>query len=326
MKNIWKQVLVGLIGFAVGSAFLAVAFHGTPPETVIRLLAAGHWGWPALVVIAGLAAFVYAKSVRWRLLLGARERYSVARLARPVLAGLALNALIPHSGEFVRAISLQRSDGLAPSGVLSSIVAERVFDLFGVLILGALALGFVPVSPQIATAVRLLGVVSVALAAGIVVALVVPTWVERCAGWVTGLLPAGAREWLLHQVRAALAGLEPVRSLRTSVLVLLWSLVQWMAVAVCVFGCGLVIGFVPSWPATCLVVVGIVVAFLLPNAPGYAGSVQVAFLVTLRPQGISEEQALAASVVYQLLMVLPLIVMGLACLRSSLARPARDEG
>jgi uncharacterized membrane protein YbhN (UPF0104 family) len=69
-----------------------------------------------------------------------------------------------------------------------------------------------------------------------------------------------------------------------------------------------------------LVVVGIVVAFLLPNAPGYAGSVQVAFLVTLRPLGIAQELALGASVGYQLLMVLPVVVAGLALLRSSLVR------
>ena len=69
-----------------------------------------------------------------------------------------------------------------------------------------------------------------------------------------------------------------------------------------------------------LVVVGIVMAFLLPNAPGYAGSVQVAFRVMLEPQGVPADAALAASFVYQLLMILPLIVVGLAWMRASLDR------
>lgn len=325
MNSLWKQAAAGLAGACVGAAFLAISFRGTPPDAVFRLLAAGDWGWPALVVLGGLAIFIQAKAVRWRLLLGSPDRVTRSRLVRPVLSGLALNALIPHAGEFVRAISLQRSDRLPASGVLSSIVAERVFDLFGVLIIGALALGFVPVSAQLETAVRLLGTVSIVLASGVVLALAAPSSVERVARWTTARLPTGARDWIRHQTGAALEGLQPVRSLRTSVWVLLWSLVQWMAVAVCVFGSCLVIGHQPSLAATCLVVVGIVVAFLLPNAPGYAGSVQIAFLVTLRPQGASEEQALAASVVYQLLMVLPLIVLGLACLRSSLARSGRGE-
>lgn len=320
MNKFLKQFFAVLIGLVVGSVFLAVAFRGTPPESVLRLLRAGRWDWPAVVGLLGVASFVFAKTVRWRLLLGDSGHFSLPRLVRPVLSGIALNALVPHSGEFVRAVSLQRSDGLPLSGVLSSIVAERVFDLFGVLILGALALGFVTVSAQVATAVRLLGLVSMVLAIGIIIALALPHWIERFVGALTRWLPQGARDWIQHQLQAALDGLEPVRSLRTAARVLLWSLLLWVAVAVCVFCCGLVVGFVPTWPATCLVVVGIVVAFLLPNAPGYAGAVQVAFLVTLRPQGVSEQQALAASVVYQLLMILPLTAIGLACLRSTLAR------
>jgi len=72
----------------------------------------------------------------------------------------------------------------------------------------------------------------------------------------------------LYQERAQ-AGLEPVRSLSTSLRVLAWSLAQWLAVALAVYGCAAVVGFAVGFAATCLVVVGIVVAFLLPNAPGY---------------------------------------------------------
>ena len=40
-------------------------------------------------------------------------------------------------------------------------------------------------------------------------------------------------------------------------------------------------------PVALLVVVGIVVAFLLPNAPGYAGSVQLAFVMSLGASGVT---------------------------------------
>jgi uncharacterized protein (TIRG00374 family) len=316
----WSRLAAALLGLAVGGALLAVAFHGTAPEAVWRALRGGHWGLPVVVVLVGTASFVYAKAARWRLLLGSAAELPVGRLARPVLAGLALNALVPHSGEFVRAASLSRQGGRAASGVLSSIVAERVFDLFGVLILGALALLSVPVSAAVDAAVRLLGVVAGALAAGVVLALAAPQGVEALVRFVTRVLPARAQHWALQRLQEALVGLAPVRSIATSLRVLAWSLAQWLAVALCVGGCARVVGFDPGLPAICLVVVGIVVAFLLPNAPGYAGSVQVAFLATLKPLGVTEEAALAASFVYQLLMVGPLIVVGLACLRSSLAR------
>jgi uncharacterized membrane protein YbhN (UPF0104 family) len=61
------------------------------------------------------------------------------------------------------------------------------------------------------------------------------------------------------------------------------------------------------------------VAFLLPNAPGYAGSAQLAFLLALGASGVTPAHALAASVVYQLLMILPVVLIGLYWLRSSLS-------
>ena len=320
MDDRWKKLGAITVGLAVGAAFLVLAFRGTSAAAVWSALRNGHWSLFGPVVLAGTAAFIYAKTARWRLLLGSPAGLTVGWLAKPVLAGLALNALVPHSGEFVRAISLQRTRGNAASAVLSSIVAERVFDLFGVLIVGAVALGFVPTTVAMAVALRLLAVTAGILATGVVAALVLPGWVESVARFVARVLPGRAQAWILRQVREALSGLEPVRSLGTATIVMLWSLIQWIAVSVCVYGCARVIGFDPGFAAPGLVVVGIVVAFLLPNAPGYAGSVQIAFLYALRPLGVAEDAALAASIVYQLLMVLPFIVFGLLSLRVSLAK------
>jgi uncharacterized membrane protein YbhN (UPF0104 family) len=318
MRHWWSRVAVVGLGLLVGGVFLVLAFRGTPPDAVWGVLKGGHWGLPALTVLAGTGLFVYAKVVRWRLLLGSPAGLSIARLARPVLAGLALNSLIPHSGEFVRAVSLNRQVGLASAGVLSSIVAERVFDLFGVLLLGAFALPCLPVTASLEASVRLLGLVAAVLAVCILSAVWAPQRVRAVAQLCARVLPLQPRDWSLRQVNNALLGIAPVRSGVTALAVLGWSLVQWLAVALAVWGCQRVIGFDAGLPATLLVVVGIVVAFLLPNAPGYAGSVQIAFAVTLTPLHISSVSAIAASIVYQLLMVLPLVVAGLCCLRASL--------
>ncbi len=320
MSTRWSQAALALAGVAVGAVLLALAFRGTPVAVVGRTLEAGHWGGPALTVLAGTFTFVVAKTVRWRLLLGGVRTVPFAGLMRPVLAGLALNAIVPHTGEFVRAVSLQRRHAVPAPGVLSSIVAERVFDLFGVLIIGGLALWLVPTSAAIASTVRLLGFVAGVGAAGIVLALAAPAFFADAVGLVARGLPVRAGDWLRVQVAAALAGFEPVRSVSVSLRVLAWSLVQWLAIALCVTGCAAVIGFELPLAAPGLVVVGLVVAFLLPNAPGYTGSVQVVFVAALTPLGIGVAPALAASVVYQLLMVLPTIVLGLACLGSSLRR------
>jgi len=313
-----SRLLAAIGGLAVGALFLALAFRTTPPREVERVLAGGDWGWPALEVLAATAGFVLAKAWRWRLLLGPAPRLPLRALLPPVLAGLALNALLPHSGEFVRAFGLKRSAGRAPGAVLSSIVAERVFDLFGVLLIGGAALGSVDAPPALGAALRLVAALALIAAVAIGLALRYPALPRALGAALARPLPAGAGAWLTGQVASALEGFAPVRSAHTSLRVLGWSVLQWLAVAVMVHGCGAIAGAALGAAACCLVVVGIVVAFLLPNAPGYAGSIQVAFLVVLAPLGVAEARTLAASVAYQLLVVLPLIAGGLACLRATL--------
>ena len=323
MARRWSGTAGTLVGLVVGAAFLLVAFRGTPFAAVAAVLSAGDWLGPGLTVLAGTVAFVAAKTLRWRVLLGPGRALPARALAAPVLAGLALNALIPHSGEFLRAASLQRRTGRSPASVLSSIVAERLFDVLGILLLGAVALGFVHASPALMTAFRLLGLIALVLAGGVLAVLLLPNACRRLAALLVRPLPQAVRGWLLGHVDEGIAGLEPVRSPATALTVCGWTLLQWLAVAVCVHGSAGVAGVVVSIPATLLVVAGIVLAFLVPNAPAYLGAVQLAFAMTLVPLGVAEERALAASVVYQLLMIVPTILAGLALVRYTLAREGR---
>jgi uncharacterized protein (TIRG00374 family) len=316
------------LGLVVGLGLLSLALKGVNLAAVSAALVGGRWTWPALVVLSGTLVFVLAKAARWRLLLGEPPAVSVAALVRSTTAGLALNALVPHAGEFVRAVSLNRRCGLSGSGVLASIVAERVFDLFAVLLLAAVAVERTPVPASVAGAVRVLGLVAMAGAVVIIAVLILPQQFRALAVLLTRLLPARFRGWVLQEVDAALAGFSPVRSWRRSLRVLGWSLIQWLAIAVCAYGACTVVGATVSLGSALFVVVGIVVAFLLPNAPGYAGSAQVAFVVSLSPSGVPSTLAVAASVVYQLLMILPVVVLGLAWLRGCLTpvRPPTASG
>ena len=320
MTGHWSRLATAIAGVAVGAVFLTLSLRGTAIGEVVAVLRAGDWLGPGATVLTGTAVFIAAKTLRWRVLLGREGALPASVLAPPVLAGLALNALIPHSGEFLRAASLQRRTGRSASSVLSSIVAERLFDVLGTLLLGAVALGFVRASPALMAAFRLLAVIAALLAGGVVAALLAPRAIRRLAALMARPLPNVASRWLLMHVDEGISGLEPVRSPATALRVCGWTLLQWLAVALCVYGSAGVAGFAVSGPTALLVVAGIVLAFLVPNAPGYLGAAQLAFAMTLVPLGVSEERALAASVVYQLLMIAPTILVGLALLRYTLRR------
>jgi len=318
MQGFLSRLLGIAIGVSVGVGMLWLAFRGTDMPSVQAALLGGDWMWPAVGVLAGTILFVACKVARWRLLLGGAPRSTTFDLLCPTTAGLALNALVPHAGEVVRAMSLNRRGAYAASTVLASIVAERVFDLFAVLLLAALALAYVPVPGAIADAVRWVASLAGIGAGVIVTVLVWPNPFRELARRLARRLPARGASLLLREIDAAIDGLMPIRQPSTAAKVLLWSIVQWLAIALCAASSARVVGDPVGFGGALLVVVGIVVAFLLPNAPGYAGSVQLAFVMALSASGVTPAHAIAASIVYQCLMIAPVVALGLAWLRRSL--------
>ena len=306
------------LGVAVGVGMLWLSFRSTDWSSVATALSTGDWTWPAAGVLSGTALFVACKVARWRCLLGGAPALSTSELLFPTTAGLALNALIPHSGELVRGLSLNRRHGWVTSAVLASIVAERVFDLFAVLLLAGVALSTVAVPDTLVSAVRWVGGLAMLGSVTIVAVLVWPDPFRRLARGLSQVLPTALATMVVREVDAAIDGFAPVRRAATALQVLAWSLLQWLAIAGCAAACARVVGDPVGLGPSLLVVVGIVVAFLLPNAPGYAGSVQLAFVVSLGAAGITPAHALAASVVYQCLMIAPVVILGLAWLRRSL--------
>jgi uncharacterized membrane protein YbhN (UPF0104 family) len=61
---------------------------------------------------------------------------------------------------------------------------------------------------------------------------------------------------------------------------------------------------------TIIVLTATVVAVTLPNAPGYVGALQAAFVFALQPFGVSSENAFAASVFYLIGNWIPITSVG----------------
>jgi len=317
----WSRVGLALAGVALGAVLLAISLRGASAAAVWGVLAAGNWGWPVLVAATGTLGFVFAKVTRWQLLLGGAPRISRAALTRPVVVGMALNSVIPHSGELLRAVSLQRRQGRPAAQVLASIFIERLFDLFAVLLLGGAAAIAAPArEAEFAAAIRIVGGIASIAAVAVVYVLLHPAGARRAALAAARPLPGSWRARVAGLADDLIGGMRPVGEGLTAARVLGWSLLQWLSVALCVLGCADITRTTVAPAAVLLVVVGLVVAFLLPNAPAYVGATQLAFWVALQPAGVPADRALAASVAYQLLMIVPIMIVGLAWLKSSLGR------
>ena len=138
-RRVWMRARrsILIVGLLLGAAFLAYAARALDPRALLELLRTTHPGLFSAALVCALA-FSMVKAWRWRYLLQPLAQVPARALLSPVFIGGAANALIPHSGELVRASVVGRRYALPASALLGSIVVERVFDFVAVLVLAAI--------------------------------------------------------------------------------------------------------------------------------------------------------------------------------------------
>ena len=136
-------------------------------------------------------------------------------------------------------------------------------------------------------------------------------------------LPAQARDWLLHHLEHGIGGLGSLQQGSTLVKVLGLSVVQWVLMAGCAWFSLRAVGIVPDPVLALVILLLLVVGLTLPAAPGHVGTTQVAFLLAAAPFGLGKEEAIAASLVYNVSLPVPLIATGVGVLLSTWSREKR---
>jgi uncharacterized protein (TIRG00374 family) len=304
------------IGIAVSAILMVLAFHGVSGLAVREALAAADLRLIAPFLVA-LFLYYWVKTVRWVDLLSPIARTAATAMFPPVMIGYAGSALLPlQLGELARAyIAAQRLNAPGMS-VLMSIALERVFDLLSILLLLgiALALGekLPPVLVSAGYAIAALALVAI----GFVLVYVYRTEAMLAfTSRMVRILPARVAQLVLRQVQAGVSGLHALREPRLLVRVLCTSLLQWLFMWLCVWLSLIALGIDATALATFVVLVLMIIGISLPNSPGYVGSIQLAYVLGLKPLGIDPALAIAASVFFHVLAYLSVVLAGLFCLQ-----------
>jgi glycosyltransferase 2 family protein len=301
----WKLWL----GIAVSLVLLWVAFRGVQPEEIVQSMAGVRPGWLVLVVLS-LPVRFWLTAVRWRFLLGRAKRVGLHRLFGITLIGFMANNLLPaRMGEFVRAYALAKSETLSMSLSFATIVVERLFDGFTLLLfLVASAVFLKPERWIVVPALMLFGVYVV-----VVIGLV---WLRRGGSlapiirWLPGRLQGRATEML----DSFASGLDVLGDAPTLGAVAGLSIVIW---GVNVAGLhAMFVAFsldVPAY-ASALVMGILTLTLAAPSTPGYVGPFQAGTVVALGLFGVPKATALSLSIVYHALNYIPITLAGLAYL------------
>lgn len=306
--------LLTIAGIVLGGALLWLAVKDVDLDEIATSFQSARlvFAIPFLVAAAG---FYFLKAYRWSDLLAPIARVRTARLVPSMMAGAAGNNLLPaHAGELVRVYLLGRELRLPKAGLLATLVAERIFDIIGVLLVLSCALLFVEVS-----AVRPLVLVLLVLSVGgsLLVWLMVthPGWLPKFVSVHAWRLPrfiGDKASVLAVHITSGFGALQEGRLFRR---ILVNSILQWVLMSVCIYAALRALAIEASYPAA-VVVLGFVVAGLtLPTSPGFIGTIQYCFVLGLAPFGVDPARALAASIFYHTLLWTSVTATGLYFMR-----------
>jgi uncharacterized protein (TIRG00374 family) len=297
------------IGCAFGGVLLWLALRGVSIENLASAFASMSVTW-TLAAVAFYFLELSIRSIRWWLIMRQVANLRLVEVGTALLIGYAVNALLPaRIGEQFRADYCGRQYGVSRTTVIGTIIIERFADGLSVLMLLAIGSFALRGSDSINLVHSLLG-------AGIVVFLFVGAAIA-----VLGSRRVAAQllryfapfSFLTRRFELLSESLRSVRS-RQTIIVFLITIAVWFADGLALWAllqaCGVQLG-----PLEICLVMGVVsLSTLLPSPPGFLGTMQYAFVLSLSFFGYSSLQGLMAATGNQVFLLGSMIVTGLLLL------------
>lgn len=259
-----------------------------------------------------LSLFFWLKAKRWALILRPLGEYTSRQVTPSIMIGFGANNILPaHLGEVLRTIVFARQYRRPLPGVFMSLVLERLFDTVSIVLLflaASFTLDAAMVGLRISAWLMLGVLIAVCIFLYIVSTrsdLVISLW-----NALSRRLSETLRERGRHGLQNAVSVVSSIDSYGTVVVLLMNSLMQWSLMAAFAWFAIWAFGTVVS-PSVAIIVLGVVVlAVTVPNAPGYIGAIQAAFVFALTPFGVSREVAFASSVLFLVAQWVPVTAIG----------------
>jgi hypothetical protein len=222
-----------LLGFLIAASFIFFAFRGISFTLLWHdALQANFFILIVTVVVVIFSHFL--RALRWRVILQEiKKDVSVVDTWGSIMVGYLLNNFVPRLGEFVRAYTTGKIEGTSVSGVLGTIVLERLFDMLSAGILFGIALatyresiiGAFPLL-QVIGAVLVAG--SIAIGAVLYVAATVEKANELLMRFAKAIVPKRFASKVEQIIGSFLSSFSILRSPRSLSRVLLYTTLIWL--------------------------------------------------------------------------------------------------
>lgn len=238
---------------------------------------------------------LFGKALGWRIMLEPRYVIPMPRMFRYTIAAFAASALAPaRAGEVLRVWLLKRRDGVPVADGTAVAITEKLLHAITLLVVCSPVPWLLPGLPDWVENTML---VCGGIAFGVLLVLVF------AVGHVVAREP---RSWFARFI----AGMHIMRDPRRLVLALVTLLLVWIADTIAVLLVLHAVGLEVPVAGGMLVLFSFNLATALPSTPAQIGALQVGALAATRLLGLPDEPALAFALLYQLMQIVPLLVVG----------------
>lgn len=308
-----------IVGVAISAVCVWWAMREVRPAEVWLALRQANWlGFAATMALTLLGFWI--RAFRWRWLLKTPKPISLDSLYSATMIGFMANNMFPlRLGEFVRAWALGRRENLSKTTVFATVVVERVVDMITLLGIFGLALMVHPITSD-TEAGRLANAGATVLVTLCVVLTAFLVFMERNTALVERLLAAaagrvpGGQRGVRFFLRFA-EGLSLFRDVPRLAWVLVLSFAMFFAFALCLQASMWALHIDVPWYGGLIMLVITAIGIMVPAAPGYIGTLNLACVAGLALFGVGRDQAIPFSWFYWAAQWIPVTLVGLYYLR-----------
>jgi len=285
-------------------------------EVLTALRGANALGF-VLVMLVTLGGFGL-RALRWRYFIQAGRPLSMDSLFSATMIGFMANNVLPFRlGEFVRPWALARREGLSKTTLLATVVVERAVDMLTLLGIFGISMLVHPIAENsdagrlLQWGARLLIVLCVALTLTVVAIERNRRLAQALVDGLTRPLPGHARAKVGHMLERFVEGLGLFRDLRRLAVVFGLSFAMFLCFALALGVSLWSLGITLPWYAGLVMLVITAIGIMVPAAPGYIGTLNIACTAGLALFGVGKAQSVPFSWFYFFSQWLPITAVGL---------------
>lgn len=317
MKSAGRVDIKFLLGIGISLFFLILLFRNIDFKQLSIAFKTLDYRYLVAAVLITLFSYSF-RAVRWHyLVLPMKKARPRNLLAATILCYMGNNLLPARLGEFIRAVVLAEKEQLEVSAVFATLVIDRLFDGFTVLLILLFTFFTVQLPPGMEQVQQRLvtgGYITLALYVAVIIFLVVLKRATTRTIHVLSLLlrpfPKVISDKIIPLTGSFISGIRMTSKPGELAALLLSSLIIWGTAAWPIDLVLKAFNIHLPFSAALFILVFLVFAVMVPASPGYVGTYHAACMYGLMAFAIQKEQALSVAIVVHAISYFPVIFFG----------------